>query len=25
VHFVSKNCMDIEGIGDSTVDVFVDQ
>lgn len=25
IHFVSKNCMDIEGIGESTVDVFVDQ
>jgi DNA ligase (NAD+) len=25
IHFVSKNCMDIEGIGDSTVDLLVQQ
>jgi len=25
IHFVSKNCMDIEGIGESTIDILVDQ
>lgn len=25
IHWVSKQCMDIEGIGESTIDVFVDQ
>jgi len=25
IHFVSKNCMDIEGIGESTVEILVAQ